>query len=89
MGMYHSEDPVYPAVADVVRYEAHEEGRERYTESHHDGPHAHVLGALFLEECLDDDGAADCCCGSDEEGAERSTDSHGGIRLHLGASNVE
>lgn len=65
---YDSEDPVDPAVSNIVRDESEDEGSEWYTNGNKQCPDAHVTCSFFLEKGLGDNTAANRTGRTDEEG---------------------
>lgn len=75
-----SKDIVYPSIANMISNKAHEEWPSGRTQGNHQGPNAHFLSSLFLEECLHNDSASYRTRWADEKGDEASTQRHSRIR---------
>lgn len=85
---YNGENVIDPPVSDPKGDEAEKKGRDWDTKSHHDGPDTHELGAVLLEECLDNDTGANSCCWANEEGRDSSAEAHGCVGMAVGAADV-
>lgn len=100
---HNGEDPIYPAVTNVLRNESHEEWSRRWTKRDKQCPDAHLLTSFLPEKCFRDDSTDDRklhnlrysinslpsdVCGTDEEGHKRSAYSHSCVAVTDRTSDI-
>lgn len=85
---HNGQDVVDPSVPNPECDKAKDKRRNRNTQRDHDGPDTHIATPFLPKERLRDDTGADRGSRADEEGCNRTTETHGRVRVCVGTANV-